>query len=154
MRKIIIAFVVLVLFLLFGCTQTNNSNIDLNQPTDNNLISNQIETIELSLDKAYSIIKTDKDYSDFVKLTVNFSPDEIEYFSLQNYDKNSLGEAIGNERIANAIKEYLTVDFSKKNYYYVKLIDNNNKYDLIAIIDVKNNKSELIIAYINVLAGV
>ena len=151
-KKTIILTLVLVavLAVLSGITAANYMKSSPSKATD----KSSVAALDAKLQAIMDIIKTDKDYPDFLTVDKNFYP------VLADYEK--LGPAEYKIKRAEWIKQNLSsrTDLLDKlqltdSTYWVELKNKNDENKgLLAVIDTKQNKSLLIIATVYIKANV
>lgn len=161
---IIVALVlaVLVFFVLFGRGGNESKNEIKNGAendtfvvsnisyynTNSSKLSNVIKEKDMTLERMMSIVQKDKDYPEFIKLNPRFEP-QLE--GIAPFDEGV------EEILKDQLKDLGTYDSLKadKNVYVLRFGDKNNpNKSLLAVVDVVQNKSLLIIDQIKVEVGV
>jgi hypothetical protein len=108
----------------------------------------------LTLAQIMDIVKVDKDYSDFNGLVKSFSPELVDYEKMSPQEYKILRAKWEKEGLDSRNKLTDAVKLTDSTYW-VELVNKNDKSrGLLAIIDIKEKKSLLIIASISIEAGI
>lgn len=135
MRKIII---LILPFLLFGCSDKLNINGNITEIKYNNVLINEndFDKVIKKINKVYDK-KNDKDLSN--KLTIKTSKD-IYYFSLNN-NHIKYGEKVAKNDKLNTYLQHLTQKYTDKSFYkidYMKNYEPNNTDNTILLDKTSN----------------
>lgn len=140
MKTQIIILLILTTFLFFGCTENQDNLVDTNTDnkyedtnTDNNYedtnTNEKQEKVDLTLEEAFSIAKTDKDYNDFSapKVAGNFSPNKVKRFSLEAQDINNNSIDIFEGSFDSNFYITVSTKYTAENLFLTFLDLNNNE---------------------------
>lgn len=160
---------IITIFFLLGCinqqdiqndfTEENNiyneNNLDNNYYNENTIYNeNDLDNNYFNTENLFRIVQTDEDYSNFVSLYPNFNPLLEYYFILNQSEFENLKEdwlEDSQKKVFIPIIETINLN---ENTYFVEFNDTTNiNNSLVAILDVKENKSLKIISIIKMNMG-
>ena len=161
-QKIIYFSIILILLVIFiviiNSRLTNQNQQDINSIKTNfnqekNIITTNPNTLINKFDKdfIFSIVQKDKEYNEFKLLEPNFVVKDINCFMM---DQNVFQEQKVTNETINTLSQFIEDINFNKNTYYCELFGNqNNKYDLISIINIEREESLFIASLINIKPG-
>lgn len=144
-QKIICVFILILLFS--GCVGEVETNLNSSSVSgDKNYL--------FDTNNLMRIVSTDKEYDEFIQLYPNFRPELKSYFSLTKNNYPKLKESWKNDSEMNVYIEIIDEIELTESTYFVEFISlDNNKYDLISILDIDKNVSLKLISKVKMNFG-
>jgi hypothetical protein len=136
--KVIVCLLVFF-FLFFGCTSVLNT-----------------KPLTLSIDEAYLIAQSDKDFNDFKQMDPNFVPTKMDCNSFSQKDFALMQEEwTASESVYSSLVAFFEpLNLTQDTVFCVFSGKENDKYSLVAVIDQEQRKSVMIAAVVRMNVGV